>query len=248
MGKLAIIGGTGLSVLDGLTISEQHSVSTPFGLPSSDIAEGELHGKVVFFLPRHGAKHTIPPHKINYRANIWALHHLGVERIIAVAAVGGIRSDLTPGVLAVPDQIIDYTYGREQSFYSDDFSADNHIDFSYPYDGNLRQQLVQTALNNKIAIVDGGIYGATQGPRLESAAEIKRMAQDGCAMVGMTGMPEAALARELNIAYASCALMVNWAAGLSDGLITMAQIEQVLAEGMTQVKRILVDVIRSQAI
>lgn len=246
MGQLAIIGGTGLSVLDSLRIVERHRVSTPFGLPSSEILEGELHGKKVFFLPRHGAKHTIPPHKINYRANIWALHHLGVDRIIAVAAVGGIRRDLAPSVLAVPDQIIDYTYGREQSFYSDDFSVDNHIDFSYPYDEELRQVVLQTALNNKITIVDGGTYGATQGPRLESAAEIKRMAQDGCAMVGMTGMPEAALARELNMAYATCALMVNWAAGLSDGLITMAQIEHILAGGMSQVKQILADVIRSQ--
>lgn len=246
MAKLAIIGGTGLSVLDGLNIIQQHMVPTPFGLPSSDILEGELHGKTVFFLPRHGAKHTIPPHKINYRANIWALHHLGIDRIIAVAAVGGIRDDLAPSVLAVPDQIIDYTYGREHTFYSDDFSSDKHIDFSYPYDEKIRQQLLQSAHNNKITIVDGGTYGATQGPRLESAAEIKRMAQDGCAMVGMTGMPEAALARELNIAYATCALMVNWAAGLSDGLITMTQIEQTLAGGMTQVKQILADVICSQ--
>lgn len=246
MAKLAIIGGTGLSVLEGLNILEEHTVSTPFGSPSSAILEGELHGKTVFFLPRHGAKHTIPPHKINYRANIWALHRLGVDRIVAVAAVGGIRDDLAPSVLAVPDQIIDYTYGREQSFYSDDFTSDKHIDFSYPYDENIRQQLLQSALNNKITIVDGGTYGATQGPRLESAAEIKRMAQDGCAMVGMTGMPEATLARELNIAYATCALMVNWAAGLSDGLITMAQIEQTLAGGMSQVKEILADVIRSQ--
>jgi len=246
MSKLAIIGGTGLSVLDGLNITEQRSVLTPFGLPSSNILEGELDGKTVLFLPRHGANHTIPPHKINYRANIWALHYLGVDRIIAVAAVGGIRYDLAPSMLAVPDQIIDYSYGREQSFYNDDFSVDNHIDFSYPYNESLRQALLQSALINKIRIVDGGTYGATQGPRLESAAEIKRMAQDGCAMVGMTGMPEAALARELNIAYATCALMVNWAAGLGDGLITMAQIEQTLVGGMTQVKLILADVIRSQ--
>lgn len=246
MTKLAIIGGTGLSALDGLNIIEQRSISTPFGMPSDDILVGELEGNTVLFLPRHGAKHTFPPHKINYRANIWALHHLGVDRIIAVAAVGGIRDDLAPSMLAVPDQIIDYTYGREQSFYSDDFSSDNHIDFSYPYDDKLRQKILQSALKQHIAIVDGGTYGATQGPRLETAAEIKRMAQDGCAMVGMTGMPEAALARELNIDYACCALMVNWAAGLSDSLITMSQIEQTLAGGMTQVKQVLADIIRSQ--
>jgi 5'-deoxy-5'-methylthioadenosine phosphorylase len=246
MVKLAIIGGTGLSALDGLNTVEQHVVSTPFGLPSSDILEGELHGKTVFFLPRHGVNHTIPPHKINYRANLWALHYLGVERILAVAAVGGIREDLAPSILALPDQIIDYTYGREHSFYGDDFSVDNHIDFSYPYDENLRQRLLQSALNIGINIIDGGTYGATQGPRLETAAEIKRMAQDGCAMVGMTGMPEAALSRELNIAYASCALVVNWAAGLGDGLITMTNIELTLADGMTQVKQILAEFISSQ--
>ena len=246
MGKLAIIGGTGLSSFDGLNIIERLSMTTPFGEPSSDILLAEFDGKQVLFLPRHGSNHTIPPHKINYRANIWALHELGVDKIIAVAAVGGIRDDLPPSVLAVPDQIIDYTYGREQSFYSDNFTADKHIDFSYPYDEALRQKLLQVGLQQKVTIVDGGTYGATQGPRLETAAEIKRMAQDGCAMVGMTGMPEAALARELNIAYATCALMVNWAAGLSDGLITMEQIEQTLAGGMSQVKLILAEFIRSQ--
>lgn len=246
MTKLAIIGGTGLSALDGLNIIEKRSVSTPFGMPSDDILVGELDGHTVLFLPRHGANHTVPPHKINYRANIWALHHLGVEQIIAVAAVGGIRHDLAPRVLAVPDQIIDYTYGREQSFFSDDFSSDKHIDFSYPYDEPLRQIILQSGLKQNVAIVDGGTYGATQGPRLESAAEIKRMAQDGCAMVGMTGMPEAALARELDMAYATCALMVNWAAGLSDSLITMAQIEETLIGGMSQVKQVLAEIIRSQ--
>lgn len=221
-------------------------MTTPFGEPSSDVLLAEFDGKQVLFLPRHGSNHTIPPHKINYRANIWALHELGVDKIIAVAAVGGIRDDLHPSVLAVPDQIIDYTYGREQSFYSDNFTADKHIDFSYPYDETLRQKLLQVGLQQKVTIVDGGTYGATQGPRLETAAEIKRMDQDGCAMVGMTGMPEAALARELNIAYATCALMVNWAAGLSDSLITMEQIEQTLAGGMSQVKLILAELIRSQ--
>jgi 5'-methylthioinosine phosphorylase len=244
MTKLAIIGGTGLSTLAGLNIIEKHNVSTPFGLPSNDILVAELDGNTVLFLPRHGANHTIPPHKINYRANMWALHHLGVTRIIAVASVGGIRQDLAPSVLAVPDQIIDYTYGRDHSLFSEDFSSDKHIDFSYPYNETLRQLIFQAGLKQKIAILQGGTYGATQGPRLESAAEIKRMAQDGCAMVGMTGMPEAGIARELNMDYACCALVVNWAAGLSDTLITMSQIEQTIAEGMTEVKQVLADIIR----
>ncbi len=207
---------------------------------------GKIAGQQVIFLPRHGLNHTIPPHKINYRANLWALQQQGVEQIIAVAAVGGIRADLAPGVLAIPDQIIDYTYGREQSFFSDDFSVDNHIDFSYPYDSALREKLMEAAKQQQIDIVDGGTYGATQGPRLETAAEIQRMAQDGCAMVGMTGMPEACLARELNIAYVSCALMVNWGAGIGDGIITMAQIEQTLAAGMDDVKAILKEIIQQQ--
>lgn len=245
MTKLAIVGGTGLSALAGLNSIEKHNISTPFGTPSSDIVVAELDGNTVLFLPRHGVNHTIPPHKINYRANMWALHHLGVTRIIAVAAVGGIRDDLAPSVLAVPDQIIDYTYGREHSLFSDNFSSDKHIDFSYPYSEDLRQVIFQAGLNQKIVIVEGGTYGATQGPRLESAAEIKRMAQNGCTMVGMTGMPEAAIARELDIEYACCALVVNWAAGLSDSLITMSQIEQTIAQGMTQVKQVLADIIRS---
>jgi len=241
---LAIIGGTGLSSLEGLDIIEQREIDTPFGQPSSVLSIGKLDGKSIVFLPRHGEKHTLPPHKVNYRANIWALQSVGVKKIIAVAAVGGIRDDMPPGILAVPDQIIDYTHGREQSFFSDNFTADKHIDFTYPYDATIRERILQAAKNKQIKIVDGGCYGATQGPRLETAAEIKRMAQDGCAMVGMTGMPEAYLARELDMPYATCALMVNWAAGLTAGTITMDQIEQTLTSGMEQVKKLLVELIQ----
>jgi len=243
---LAIIGGTGLSSLSGLDIIEQIVIDTPFGAPSSVLSRGKLQGNSVIFLPRHGVEHTIPPHKINYRANMWALHSMGVKQIIAIAAVGGLRDDMSPGVLAVPDQIIDYSYGREQSFFSDNFTADKHLDFTYPYDEALRQDILQAGENQQIALVDGGCYGATQGPRLETAAEIKRMVQDGCAMVGMTGMPEAYLARELMMSYATCALSVNWAAGLTSGTITMEQIEQILAGGMEQVKQLLVELIQSQ--
>ena len=239
MSLLAIIGGTGLSSLDGLVISEKRAVSTPFGEPSSELLIGEFQDKPVIFLPRHGQQHRIPPHRINYRANIWALKEQGVDKIVAVAAVGGIRDDMAPSVIAVPDQIIDYTYGREHSFFSEDFSSDKHIDFTHPYDEMLRQQILQAAKQQEVDIVNGGTYGAVQGPRLETAAEIKRMAQDGCAMVGMTGMPEASLARELDIAYAVCALSANWAAGLSDSEITMAEIEQTVANGMSRIKNIL---------
>ncbi|OUR64254.1 5'-methylthioadenosine phosphorylase [Methylophaga sp. 42_25_T18] len=239
MSLLAIIGGTGLSSLDGLVISEKRAVNTPFGEPSSELLIGEFQDKSVIFLPRHGQQHSIPPHKINYRANIWALKEQGVDKIVAVAAVGGIRADMAPSVIAVPEQIIDYTYGREHSFFSEDFSSDKHIDFTFPYDESLRQHILQAAKQQEVDVVHGGTYGAVQGPRLETAAEIKRMAQDGCAMVGMTGMPEASLARELDIAYATCALSANWAAGLSDSEITMTEIEQTVANGITRIKKIL---------
>lgn len=246
MSMLAIIGGTGLTSLDGLNITEKKMVTTPFGEPSSELLIGEFQDKPVIFLPRHGQQHSIPPHKINYRANIWALHSLGVSKVLAVAAVGGIRQDMAPGVLAVPDQIIDYTYGREHSFFSDDFSSDKHIDFTFPYDETLRQQIIQAAKAANVPIVKDGTYGAVQGPRLETAAEIKRMAQDGCSLVGMTGMPEASLARELNVDYATIALSANWAAGLSDSVITMTEIEQTVADGISQIKKILSALIPSQ--
>jgi 5'-methylthioinosine phosphorylase len=239
MTMLAIIGGTGLTSLDGLNITEKKTVTTPFGEPSSDLLIGEFQDKPVIFLPRHGQQHSIPPHKINYRANIWALHSLGVSKVVAVAAVGGIRQDMAPGVLAVPDQIIDYTYDREHSFFSDDFSSDKHIDFTFPYDETLRQQILRAATVQNVSIVNDGTYGAVQGPRLETAAEIKRMAQDGCSLVGMTGMPEASLARELGMAYATIALSANWAAGLSDSIITMTEIEQTVADGISRIKKIL---------
>jgi 5'-methylthioinosine phosphorylase len=242
---LAIIGGTGLTSLDGLVITERRSVSTPFGEPSSELLFGEFQSKPVVFLPRHGQNHRIAPHKINYRANIWALHNQGVNKIVAIAAVGGIADDVGPGVLAVPDQIIDYTYGREHSFYSDDFTSDKHIDFTFPYDNELRQQILAAAKHQNIDIIAGGTYGAVQGPRLETAAEIKRMAKDGCTLVGMTGMPEASLARELGVAYACCALSANWAAGISDAEITMTEIEETVANGMTRIKQILSGLIPS---
>jgi 5'-deoxy-5'-methylthioadenosine phosphorylase len=239
----AIIGGSGLTELDGLTITEKRAVETPFGEPSSPLMIGNYADQQIVFLPRHGEGHKIPPHKINYRANIWALKQLGVEQVIAVAAVGGIADEMGPGVLAIPDQIIDYTHGREQSFYSEDFSSDKHIDFTYPYQQALRLKLLTAGEELGIDVVDGGTYGAVQGPRLETAAEIKRMAQDGCAMVGMTGMPEACLAREAELDYACVALSANWAAGLSNDLITMAEIERTMANGIDKIKALIAAVI-----
>lgn len=245
MTTLAIIGGTALTSLEGLTIAKRESVTTPFGEPSSQLLVGEYQGRDIIFLPRHGSQNTIAPHKVNYRANIWALYEFGVEKIIAMSAVGGIGDGMEPGNIAIPDQIIDYTHGREQSFYSDDFSADKHIDFTFPYDAELRGMILAAANRQQVPIIDGGTYGATQGPRLETAAEIKRLAQDGCTMVGMTGMPETYLARELGITYATCAVMSNWAAGITDKEIDMTEIEQAINSSMTKVKLLLAELIRS---
>ena len=244
MSKLAIIGGTGLTTLDGLTIIQQQSVETPYGEPSAPLTFGKFNGKEVIFMARHGGQHTIPPHKINYRANIWALKHAGVDSIIAVAAVGGISEEMGPAALAVPDQIIDYTYGRANTFFEDDLQHVTHVDFTYPYSDHLRKTILTACLNVDIEVCAQGVYGATQGPRLETAAEIQRMERDGCTLVGMTGMPEAVLARELEMNYASFAVVANWAAGKGDGeIITMAEIEKVLKTGMDKVRRVLARVL-----
>jgi 5'-methylthioinosine phosphorylase len=210
---LAIIGGTGLYAFPGLKDAQKHALSTPFGAPSSKIVTGQISGRRVAFLARHGEDHLLAPHRVNYRANIHALHELGARRIIGVNAVGGIRTDLGPRVLAVPDQIIDYTHGRYDSFCDVEGAKVEHVDFTEPYDAQLRVAILDAARRAGIFVVDGGCYGATQGPRLETRAEIARLRRDGCDLVGMTGMPEAVLARELGVAYACLALVANWAAG-----------------------------------
>jgi len=240
---VAIIGGTGLTALDTLNITHREALSTPYGQPSSPLIYGELDGRSVVFLARHGLHHTIPPHKINYRANLWVLHHIGVQQVIAVAAVGGIRADMEPGVLAFPDQIVDYTWGRPCTFFEDNLSHVTHIDFTEPYCPKLRGKLIQAARELDLKAWESSTYAAMQGPRLETAAEIRRLERDGCDIVGMTGMPEAALARELGLRYAACAVVANWAAGKVPGEITMAEIERNLIGGMEQVKKLLVRVI-----
>lgn len=194
----------------------REAVATPFGEPSGEIVLGTLAGKRVAFLARHGESHTLAPHRVNYRANVWALHHLGVRRMVGVNAVGGITGKMGPRVLAVPNQIIDYTHGRLDSFCDVEGSKVEHIDFTEPYSAGLRAEVLAAAARVGIAVVDGGCYGATQGPRLETRAEIASLRHDGCDLVGMTGMPEAALARELDVEYACLALVANWAAGCGD--------------------------------
>lgn len=245
MSDLAIIGGTGLTQLPSLEIENREIVHTPFGEPSGPLTRGKLAGKEVMFLPRHGYGHTIPPHKINYRANLWALKEAGAKNILAVAAVGGIRGDMLPSQLVVPDQIIDYTYSRVSSYFEEGLQHVTHIDFTFPYSETLRAKIIASAKAAKVKIIDGACYGATQGPRLETAAEINRMENDGCDIVGMTGMPESSLARELEIEYATCAVVANRAAGRGEGEITMKDIEKYLAQGMANVAKLLTQLIKS---
>tara|TARA_R110001592_G_scaffold138511_6_gene357816 strand:- start:30232 stop:30975 length:744 start_codon:yes stop_codon:yes gene_type:complete len=237
---LGIIGGTGLSQLDGFNIQEQKWCETPFGEPSSILSFGAYHGQKLVFLARHGLPHKLAPHLINYRANLSAFKQVGVTQVIAVNAVGGIHSQMGPMSISVPEQIIDYTYGRAASIYDGcHVESVDHIDFSFPYTESLRQSLIKASRLAKLDLLESGTYGATQGPRLETAAEIKRMQRDGCDMVGMTGMPEASLARELGLDYACLALSVNWAAGLTDQVISMKEIEEVVHNGMEKVHLIL---------
>ncbi len=235
MNKLAIIGGSGLTQITGLEIIEEKAIETQWGKPSAPITVGKFNTQDVFFLPRHGDPHLIPPHKINYRANIAALYDIGATHIIGVNAVGGITTDMTPCRIVIPDQLIDYTHGRIDTFHESNLSEVVHIDFTYPYSISLREQLLQTANQTNIDVASKAIYGVTQGPRLETAAEIKRLEQDGCDIVGMTSMPEASLARELGTEYVCCALVVNWAAGKTSEVITMEIIEQNLSQGMSQI-------------
>lgn len=239
MHALGIIGGSGLTRLKALTVERQEIIATPYGEPSAPLTFGQFDGSPVVFLPRHGVSHTIPPHKVNYRANLWAFKDVGVERVVGMAAVGGITTPMSPGALSVPDQVIDYTWGRDHTLFEVDLSSVTHIDFTEPYCETLRQDLLAAARRAEVDVHDGGTYGATQGPRLESSAEIARLERDGCDLVGMTGMPEASLARELGLCYASLALSVNWAAGKSEGPITMAEIDRNLHEGMGKARRVL---------
>ena len=234
---LAIIGGTGLTDLEGLTLSDEKIVSTPYGDCSAPIQFGKYNDVDVAFLARHGKGHTIAPHGINYRANIWALKESGVTAVIAVNAVGGIRKNYGTESVVVPHQVIDYTWGRESS-YSEKGKV-IHIDFTEPYTEELRELLIDAGELEGMTVHSQGVYGVTQGPRLETAAEVDRLERDGCDIVGMTGMPEAALARELDLQYACVSLVVNPAAGRSDSVITMDQIEQAIARGMGKVRRLI---------
>ena len=201
-------------------------------------------GQEIAFLPRHGQGHTIPPHLVNYRANLWVLKHAGVENVISVAAVGSMRSELVPGELAIPSQIIDYTYSRNQTFFDGETDPVTHIDFTQPYCQKLVDVFYQAAEIAQIDLPIGCVYAATQGPRFESAAEVRRLIKDGADIVGMTGMPEAALARELELNYATIAVIVNPAAGLSDGKIELSDIQAMLVKGTEKARKLIENCIK----
>ena len=221
---LAVIGGTGVYRLAALEDVQARHFDTPYGAPSGPLRLGRLGGARVAFLARHGEGHALPPHRVNYRANLHALQQAGARRVLALNTVGGITAAYGPRVLACPDQLIDYTWGRESSF-GDGQGEALHVDFGQPYSPALRGQVLAAAQAAGVAVLDGGCYGATQGPRLETNAEIARMRRDGCDLVGMTGMPEAGLARELGLDYACLAIVANWAAGCGDaGEITLAEV------------------------
>lgn len=248
MGKLiAIIGGTGLNQWADLQITRRETVKTPYGEPSAPLVYGRIGGAEALFLARHGEGHKLPPHAINYRANIAALQAAGASAVVAVAAVGGIAPWFAPGEVAIPDDVLDYTWGREHS-YSDGRhgSALQHVEFGHPYAPALRQALQDAAVAAGVQVAGAGVMAVTQGPRLESPAEVRRLQRDGADMIGMTGMPEAALAAELALPYASLAVSVNWAVGVQGLSDVHAQIEQSIERGMGKVRKILAQLLATR--
>ena len=246
---LAIIGGSGLTDLANLEILRREVVRTPYGEPSGPITFGRIHGRDLIFLARHGYGHTIAPHEVNYRANLWALKQSGGSEILAVASVGGIRTAFGPGKLVLPHQIIDYTWGRKHTFFESG-EAVTHVDFTEPYSQRMRERVLQAARVAGVGLDDGAVYAATQGPRLESAAEITRLERDGADLVGMTGMPEASLARELELQYACLAVVANHAAGRgeSEHVIQMEKIAAVLVTAMQQVRDVIEQLVLGQVL
>lgn len=238
---LGIIGGTGLTALDNLNISKRLIVRTPYGEPSQPLVFGEINGKEVVFLARHGGGHTIPPHAVNYRANLWALHSVGVCDLLAVATVGGIADHLIPGDIVLPHQILDYTYGRSNTYHDGVELPVRHIDFTQPYSQAMRERCLRAAHDVSLKLVDGGVYACVQGPRLETAAEINRYERDGATIVGMTGMPEAVLARELGVSYAAICPVANFAAGRGDSAqaIQFEQVMPLLQQTMDKVRSVI---------
>lgn len=237
--SVAVIGGSGLYRLDEGSATETFAIPTPYAPEPVELTLERTVAGPVWFLPRHGRDHNLAPHLINYRANLWALHEAGVSKVIAVNAVGGITERMAAGVLALPNQLIDYSWGRQHTFFTGQHALDKHVDFTWPYDRELGTVLLQCAHMLDLPVEQGAVYACTQGPRFETAAEIRRLKQDGCDIVGMTGMPEAGLARELGLRYSCLALVVNKAAGLGTDVIAHEDVTAHLREGIGKVRTIL---------
>ena len=246
---IAIIGGSGLTNLANLEITRKQIVRTPYGEPSGPLTFGRIGATEIAFLARHGYGHTLAPHEINYRANLWALHAKGVKRVLAVCTVGGIDPALKSGTIVLPDQIIDYTWGRPSTYFEGAENPVTHIDFTSPFGEDTRQMTIESARDAGVPLVEGGTYAAVQGPRLETRAEIDRLERDGATMVGMTGMPEAALARELQISYAALAVVVNAAAGRAESAqrVSLDDIARVIDAAMAKVRLIVAKLVQRHA-
>lgn len=239
MADIGIIAGSGFNEVEGIEVRELKRVTTPYGEPSDLYRLSEISGREVVLLSRHGTPHHIPPHKINYRANIWGFRELGVERILSVNAVGGINRELRPGAVVIPDQVIDMTHGREATFY--DGNEVVHIDFTYPFCSELREALTGAgaSLKQGMSVQRSGAYICVNGPRLESKAEIEYFSTMNADIVGMTIMPEAALARELELCYAGISVVTNYAAGRSPRRLTTTEVVEGMKAAMKQVRELI---------
>lgn len=242
MSKTGIIGGSGLYEISGLVIKGKKTVRTPFGKPSEQYYIGELSGREIIFLPRHGKHHKIPPHMINYRANMWGFKKLGVGQVLSVSAVGGIRKGLHPGDIVILDQVLDMTRNRRSTFYDGDEGV-VHIDFTEPYCAVLRREILKAAKRVRVPVKNGGTYAAVEGPRLESGAEIRSFSRLGGDVVGMTGMPEAALARELELCYAGISVVANYAAGISKKKLTVSEVMEAMKDATEKLRVLLKEIL-----
>ncbi|MDQ7038486.1 MAG: S-methyl-5'-thioadenosine phosphorylase [Aquificota bacterium] len=257
---LGIIGGSGLYSLEGVRIVDEVFPETPFGEPSSPLTVAEVEGRRVVFLARHGKDHSLPPHLVPYRANLWAMRELGVERVLGVSAVGGINRDLMPGDLFIPTSFIDLTRSRERTFYEGRFSKKVegedrvarlmregkvvHVDVSDPYCPEMRNTLDRILRDLSLRYVHGGVYVCTEGPRFETTAEIRMIDKLGGDVVGMTGVPEVVLAKELRMCYASLCVVSNPAAGISENRLTSEEVLEMMAEKEEDIRRVVLEFVR----
>lgn len=242
----ALIGGSGFEGNDVIRVTEEVEMTTPYGAPSAPIVFGTLGGVEIAFLRRHGVRHEYAPHRVPYRANLWALSKLKLSGVIAVGTVGGIAPALGLGALAVPDQLIDYTWGREVTYFDSPETGVRHVDMTWPFDRSLSRRLVMAAGRLGVAVEEKGVYAATQGPRLETAAEVERMRRDGADMIGMTLYPECALARELGLSYAGLCVSVNHAAGMGESAesIDFEGLKDTVAKAVLRAVDVVTEVVR----